>query len=138
MFDLDRFVQAQDPLIERVQDELRAGQKRSHWMWFVFPQLAGLGHSATARHYAIASRAEAAAYMAHPVLGPRLLACTGLVNGVAGRSVHQIFGSPDDLKFHSCVTLFAETSGAAVFRDALARYFGGKPDPATVELLGRA
>ncbi len=138
MFDLDRFTEAQDPLIERVQDELRAGQKRSHWMWFVFPQLAGLGHSAMARHYAIASCAEAHAYMAHPVLGPRLVACTGLVNGVAGRSAHQIFGSPDDMKFHSCVTLFAETSGAAVCLDALARYFGGKPDPATVELLGRA
>ena len=137
MFDLDRFVQAQDPIIERVQDELRAGHKRSHWMWFVFPQLAGLGHSAMARHYAIASRAEAEAYMAHPVLGPRLLACTGLVNGVAGRSVHQIFGSPDGMKFHSCVTLFAETSGNAVFQDALAKSFAGKRDAATVDLLGR-
>ncbi len=135
-FDLDRFVQAQEPLIDQVQAELRAGQKRSHWMWFVFPQLAGLGRSAMARHYAIVSRAEAVAFMAHPLLGPRLVACTGLVNAVQGRSVHQIFGSPDDIKFHSCATLFAETSGDAVFRDALARYFDGGPDPATLDLLG--
>ena len=136
-FDLDRFVQAQDPVIDRVQDELRAGQKRSHWMWFVFPQIAGLGHSPTARHYAIASRAEAVAYRAHPVLGPRLLACTELVNAVHGRTAQQMFGSPDDLKFRSCMTLFAATDGAPAFQDALAQYFAGQPDPATLERLAR-
>ncbi len=137
-FDLARFVKAQDPVIARVQDELRAGQKRSHWMWFVFPQLAGLGHSAMAQRYAIASREEAEAYLAHPVLGPRLLACTTLVNGVAGRSVHQIFGSPDDLKFHSSMTLFATvTPGASVFQDALDRCFGGLADAATRNGLAR-
>ena len=137
MFDLDWFVQAQNPIIGQVQDELRAGQKRTHWMWFVFPQIAGLGHSPTARHYAIASRGEAVAYMAHPVLGPRLLACTDLVNAVQGRTAHQIFSSPDDLKFRSCMTLFAATDGAAAFQDALARYFAGQPDPATLDLLAR-
>ena len=135
-FDLDRFVAAQDPVIARVREELAGGQKRSHWMWFVFPQLAGLGHSATARHYAIASRAEAQAYLAHPVLGPRLLDCTGLVNGIAGRSVHQVFGSPDDMKFHSSMTLFAATHpDAPAFQDALARWFKGVPDRATLDLL---
>ena len=137
MVDLDRFVQAQNPIIGQVQGELRAGQKRTHWMWFVFPQIAGLGHSPTARHYAIASRAEAVAYMAHPVLGPRLLACTDLVNAVQGRTAHQIFSSPDDLKFRSCMTLFAATDGAAPFQAALARYFAGQPDAATLDLLSR-
>ena len=138
-FDLDRFVNAQAPVMTQVQQELRAGQKRSHWMWFVFPQIAGLGHSPTARHYAIASRAEAAAYLAHPTLGPRLVDCTALVNAVENRTVHQIFGSPDDLKFHSSVTLFAAASpDAAVFRAALERYFAGQPDQATLSLLGPA
>ena len=138
-FDLDRFIQAQAPVLAHVQQELRAGQKHSHWMWFVFPQLAGLGHSATARHYAIASRAEAKAYLSHPILGPRLTECTELVNAVEGRTVHQIFGSPDDLKFHSCMTLFADTDPAAtVFATALDRYFGGQRDRATLDLLGRA
>ncbi len=137
-FDLDRFTQAQAPVLAHVQQELRAGQKRSHWMWFVFPQLAGLGHSPTARHYAIASRAEAQAYLAHPILGPRLVECTALVNAVEGRTVHQVFGSPDDLKFHSCVTLFAATDpDQVVFKAALDRYFGGQPDRATLDLLSR-
>ncbi len=136
-FDLERFVQAQDPIMERVQQELRAGQKRSHWMWFVFPQIAGLGHSATARFYAIGSRAEAVAYAAHPVLGPRLLRCTGLVTALQGRSAHQVFGSPDDLKFHSSMTLFDATSGEPVFAAALAHYFAGQPDSATLDLLVR-
>ena len=137
-FDLDRFTQAQATVFADVQRELRAGQKRSHWMWFVFPQLAGLGHSPTARHYALASRAEAACYLAHPVLGPRLLECTTLVNAVEGRTVHQIFGSPDDLKFQSCITLFGVADpDQTVFRTALDRYFGGKPDRATLDLLGR-
>src|SRR6476661_234910 len=107
-FDLRRFVEAQDPVFDRVCEELRAGEKRTHWMWFVFPQLAGLGSSATAQRYAIASRAEAEAYLAHPILGPRLLALTRIVNALEGRSVHAIFGSPDDMKFHSAMTLFAE------------------------------
>ena len=136
-FDLDRFVQAQEPVMAQVQDELRAGQKRTHWMWFVFPQLAGLGHSAMARHYAIASRDEAAAYLAHPVLGPRLAACTELVNAVEGRSVHQIFGSPDDLKFHSSMTLFAHVQPSpSPYQAALDRYFDGRHDPATEGHLG--
>ncbi len=135
-FDLDRFTQAQAPVLAQVLRELRAGEKRSHWMWFVFPQLAGLGHSPTARHYAIASRAEAAAYLAHPVLGPRLVEATTLVNAVEGRTVRQIFGSPDDLKFHSSATLFAAVDpGGGVFQAALERYFGGQGDRATLDLL---
>ena len=135
-FDLDRFVAAQDPVLAQVREELRDGRKRSHWMWFVFPQLAGLGYSAMAQRYAIASLAEAQAYLAHPLLGPRLVVCAGLVNAVAGRSVHQILGSPDDLKFHSCMTLFAAAGPEApVFREALARYFAGAPDRATTDRL---
>ena len=135
-FNLDRFVQAQEHVMADVQAELRAGRKQTHWMWFVFPQIAGLGHSATARHYAIASREEAVAYLAHPVLGPRLVACTELANAVTGRSANQVFGSPDDLKFRSSVTLFALVqAGNPVFQAALDRYFGGQPDPATVQLL---
>ena len=109
-FNLDRFVQAQDPVLAQVRAELWAGHKRTHWMWFVFPQLAGLGRSDTARYYALASLEEARAYLAHPLLGPRLIECTNLVNAVEGRSAHQIFGSPDDLKFHSSMTLFASRS----------------------------
>lgn len=135
-FDLSRFVTAQEPLMPRVLQELRAGQKRSHWMWFVFPQLAGLGHSPMAQHYAIGSLAEAQAYLAHPVLGPRLIACTEAVNAVEGRSVHAIFGSPDDMKFRSSITLFALAEpGQTVFRSALDRYFDGAEDPRTVALL---
>ncbi len=132
---LERFVQAQDPVFGRVLEELRAGQKRSHWMWFIFPQIAGLGRSPIAHHYAIASRGEAEAYVAHAVLGPRLVQCTHLVLSVQGRSVHEIFGSPDDLKFHSSMTLFAAISGQSVFKDALARWFGGCPDRLTLPLL---
>ncbi|MDN3566429.1 DUF1810 domain-containing protein [Paeniroseomonas aquatica] len=135
-FDLERFVQAQEPVLAAVRRELAEGRKRSHWMWFVFPQLAGLGRSAMARHYGIASLAEARAYLAHPLLGPRLLDCTGLVNRVEGRSAHAVFGSPDDLKFHSCMTLFAAAGpGAPAFRAALDRYFAGAPDAGTVRLL---
>lgn len=135
-FDLDRFVQAQEPVLAQVRRELAEGRKRSHWMWFVFPQLRSLGRSPTAQHYGIGSLAEARAYMAHPVLGPRLVECTELVNRVEGRSAHQIFGSPDDLKFRSSMTLFALADPEApVFRDALRRYFGGAPDPLTPERL---
>ncbi|MBN8968652.1 MAG: DUF1810 domain-containing protein [Rhizobiales bacterium] len=134
--DLQRFVEAQAPLYGRVLDELRAGRKQTHWIWFVFPQIEGLGHSAMAQRYAIASRQEAVAYLAHPVLGARLRACTALVNAVEGRSVHDIFGHPDDLKFHSSMTLFAEVSGgAAPFMPALEKYFGGARDEATLTRL---
>jgi len=134
--DLDRFVAAQDRVFEQVRRELRDGRKRSHWMWFVFPQLSGLGHSAMAQRYAIGSLGEATAYLEHPVLGPRLIECAELVNEVAGRSIGDIFGSPDDLKFHSCMTLFASVADApAVFDEALAKYFGGAPDRQTTRLL---
>jgi uncharacterized protein (DUF1810 family) len=115
---------------------LRAGAKRSHWMWFVFPQVAGLGHSAMAQRYAIASLDEAKAYAAHPVLGARLRECTALVLAAEGRSVHDIFGSPDDLKFHSCVTLFARAaSEEPVFLEALGRCFAGRQDSLTLQRL---
>ena len=136
-FDLERFVSAQAPVIEQVRRELAAGQKRTHWMWFVFPQLRGLGRSATALHYGIGSAAEARAYLAHPVLGPRLVECTALVNQVHGKTALQIFGSPDDMKFRSCMTLFA-TLQISPFRDALDKYFGGEPDTLTLGLLENA
>ena len=136
--DLSRFVDAQNPVIAQVRRELGEGQKRSHWMWFVFPQLAGLGHSAMARRYALSSLDEAKAYLRHPVLGPRLIECTDLVNRVEGRSAHQILGSPDDLKFHSSVTLFSLADPAVpAFQKALTKYFAGKPDSRTVEIVGQ-
>ena len=134
-FDLQRFVSAQAPMMAAVEAELRAGQKRSHWMWFVFPQLRGLGQSPTARHYGLDGRAEAEAFLAHPVLGPRLHECTALVNAVRDRNVHAIFGSPDDLKFRSCTTLFDAIEPGTVFDAALHHFFGGQRDPRTLELL---
>lgn len=135
-FDLQRFVEAQAPVYERVLTELREGRKRSHWMWFVFPQIAGLGSSPMAQRYAIASRAEAAAYLAHPLLGPRLRECARLVTAAEGRSIHDIFGSPDDMKFRSSMTLFAEAApDDRDFRAALDKYFGGEPDAATLARL---
>jgi uncharacterized protein (DUF1810 family) len=135
-FDLQRFVAAQAPVYERVCAELSAGRKRSHWMWFVFPQIHGLGSSAMAQRYAITSLAEATAYLDHTVLGPRLRACTGLVNAVDGRSAHEIFGSPDDMKFHSAMTLFFRAgSEDELFRTALDKYFAGKLDHATIARL---
>ena len=136
-FNLDRFVEAQGPAFETALAELAAGRKRSHWMWFVFPQLRGLGHSPTAQFYGIASLDEARAYLQHPLLGPRLVQCTRAVLAVEGRSVHEIFGSPDDLKFRSSMTLFwrAAGSGEAAFRQALDRYCGGRPDERTLALL---
>ena len=123
----------------QVLAEMTAGRKRTHWMWFVFPQLAGLGHSAMARRYALGSLDEARAYLAHPVLGLRLVQCAGLVNGVEGRTVNEIFGSPDDLKFHSCMTLFALAQpGEGVFRRALDAYFGGTMDPVTASKIADA
>lgn len=133
---LERFVQAQEPVIERVRAELRAGRKASHWMWFVFPQIQGLGHSPMAQRFALASRAEAEAYLRHPVLGPRLRECTQLVTAVAGHGIAEIFGHPDDLKFRSCMTLFGRAmADNQVFRDALRKYFGGQEDPATLKRL---
>ena len=138
-FDLDRFVQAQDPVLAQVRRELGDGRKRSHWMWFVFPQLTGLGHSTMARHYGIVSLTEAQAYLAHPVLGPRLVECTALVNQVEGRSIHQIFGSPDDVKFHSSMSLFALAQPEAlVFPEALNKYFAGALDLLTTDQLSRS
>ena len=135
-YDLRRFVEAQEPVYARVLAELRAGRKASHWMWFIFPQIAGLGHSAMARRYAISSRSEASAYLDHPVLGPRLRECTRLVNAIEGRSAHEIFGSPDDVKFRSCMTLFAEvTVDNDAFDAALRRFFDGERDPATLARL---
>ena len=136
--DLQRFVQAQAPRMDDVTSELRAGRKHTHWMWFVFPQLRGLGHSQMAWHFGLQSRDEAVAYLAHPVLGPRLRACVELVLAVDGRSAHDIFGSPDDLKLRSCLTLFSAIDGpAGVFGQALDKYCEGAPDPATLDLLAQ-
>jgi uncharacterized protein (DUF1810 family) len=135
-FNLQRFVDAQAPAYEQVCQELRAGRKRSHWIWFIFPQMRGLGHSEMAQYYGISSPQEAEAYLAHPVLGARLRECTRLVVEVEGSSVDQIFGYPDNLKFHSSMSLFA--SGAPdepLFQQALQKYFGGELDPNTVALL---
>lgn len=135
-FNLQRFVDAQASTYEAARRELAAGQKRSHWMWFVFPQLRGLGFSPTAQHYGIAGRDEAKAYLAHPVLGPRLLECTRLVLAVKGRTLHEILGSPDDLKLRSSMTLFAAVADdPQPFEEALSRYCGGERDAATLRLL---
>ncbi|WP_439375178.1 DUF1810 domain-containing protein [Bradyrhizobium sp. DASA03120] len=136
-FDLERFVQAQNPVFRDVQGELARGRKQSHWMWFVFPQVAGLGFSAMSQRYAIGSRAEAVAYLAHPVLGPRLIECTRLVLAVEGRTINAILGAPDDAKFRSSMTLFNAVSDEPVFDQALARYFAGERDGATLEILAR-
>lgn len=135
-FRLQRFVDAQAGVYEAALAELKAARKRTHWMWFVFPQVAGLGFSPMAQAYAISGLDEARAYLAHPMLGPRLLACTAAVNAAQGRSAHEIFGSPDDLKFRSSMTLFARAAPEEpAFRTALAKFFGGKEDPLTLERL---
>jgi uncharacterized protein (DUF1810 family) len=134
-FDLQRFLDAQAPIYARVVAELRHGQKQSHWMWFIFPQFAGLGHSAMAQRFAIASREEAIAYRGHGVLGFRLKECTALVTAVEGRTVREILGSPDDLKFQSSMTLFSAVSSDPEFSAALAKFYGGKPDQRTLDLL---
>jgi uncharacterized protein (DUF1810 family) len=136
-YDLERYVRAQEPVFVRVCAELAAGRKQSHWMWFVFPQLGGLGSSSMAQRYAIGSLAEARAYLAHPLLGERLRTCTQLVNRIEDRSAQAIFGYPDDLKFRSCMTLFAlaAADGNKLFSEALAKYFAGEGDPHTHELL---
>ena len=135
-FHLQRFVDAQEPVYETVLSELRDGRKRSHWMWFIFPQISGLGHSVTSQTFALSSLAEAAAYLAHPTLGPRLRECAALVASVEGRSVEQIFDFPDDLKFHSSMTLFAHAAPREpVFAACLEKYFGGQRDPRSLAAL---
>lgn len=136
-FHLQRFLDAQAPIYPQVLRELRAGEKQSHWMWFIFPQIRGLGSSPTAVRYAISSLDEARAYLAHEVLGPRLRECTTLVNAVKGRSVSSIFGYPDDLKFHSSMTLFAKASNDTddEFATALRTYFSNTPDSGTLQHL---
>lgn len=136
-FDLKRFVTAQEPVYAQVCAELHAGRKQTHWMWFIFPQLCGLGHSLSAQHFAITGIEEARAYLGHPVLGARLRECTRLVNAIEGSSVEAIFGYPDDLKFGSSMTLFAKAAPEEDgFQQALNRYFDGQCDPRTLELLG--
>lgn len=137
-FDLARFIKAQAAVYPGVLEELRRGAKSSHWMWFIFPQLRGLGRSETARRFGIASIEETRAYLAHPVLGARLRECVALMNAVEGKSAFEILGPPDDLKFRSCLTLFSIAAPEeSVFSEALRRYFAGSPDPATLDLLGQ-
>jgi uncharacterized protein (DUF1810 family) len=136
LYNLQRFVDAQNPVFDEVRAELGAGRKRSHWMWFVFPQIAGLGLSPMAARYAISSRAEAAAYLGHPILGPRLRECARLATAIEGRTADDIFGYPDNLKFRSSMTLFAHaTPDNGVFTEAIAKYFAGSFDPQTLERL---
>jgi uncharacterized protein (DUF1810 family) len=135
-YDLARFVHAQENVCERALEELRAGRKRSHWMWFIFPQFAGLGSSAMSRRYAIRNIEEAGEYLRHPVLGPRLVECTEAVNAVDGRSARQIFGAPDDKKLCSSMTLFELVSSpGSVFASALEKYFSGERDARTIEMV---
>jgi uncharacterized protein (DUF1810 family) len=135
-YDLQRFVRAQEMNFDSARDELRRGRKTSHWMWYVFPQIEGLGHSTTAQEFAIKSKAEALAYLSHPALGPRLAECTSIANTLDGRSAKEIFGSPDDMKFRSSMTLFHEISpDREIFKEALAKYFGGELDPRTLQRM---
>ncbi len=137
-YDLQRFVRAQEPRYAQALAELTQGAKRSHWMWFIFPQLKGLGSSPTAVAFAIGSLAEARVYLAHPVLGARLRECTQRVLELSGRTAHEVFGYPDDLKFRSCMTLFAHAEPDGPWHAALTRYFAGEEDPRTRELLTSA
>jgi uncharacterized protein (DUF1810 family) len=135
-YDLQRFVEVQNSCFERVCSELREGHKQSHWMWFIFPQLQGLGRSSMAIRYAISSKQEGQAYLNHSILGPRLRHCTELVLGVEGRSIQHILGTPDDLKFRSSMTLFMVAAWEnSLFKEALERYFAGEPDPLTIARL---
>ena len=137
LYDLERFVEAQQGSYEQALGELRAGRKRSHWIWYVFPQIAGLGSSSTARRYAIVSLDEAQAYLRHPLLGDRLRACTDAVNGLTGRTANAVFGTPDDMKFRSSMTLFGRADPSEPrFQEALAKYYDGQEDTRTVEKLG--
>ncbi|MBX9723595.1 MAG: DUF1810 domain-containing protein [Candidatus Obscuribacterales bacterium] len=137
-YNLQRFLDAQEGIYDSVLAELRAGRKSSHWIWFIFPQIKGLGHSAMAQQFAIGSLEEAKSYLQHPVLGPRLRECTQLVLDVNGRSAEEIFGYPDHLKFRSCMTLFlTAATDNKIFQDALLKYFDGQPDQATLDLLAQ-
>ncbi len=137
LHDLNRFVQAQENDYERALSEVRQGWKRSHWMWYIFPQFDGLGFSQTSKRYAIKSVAEAKAYLSHPVLGPRLIECVEATLSVEGRSAYEIFGTPDDVKLKSCATLFAYISpGGSVFDRLLDKFFQGERDNKTLRLLG--
>jgi uncharacterized protein (DUF1810 family) len=135
-YNLQRFVDAQQSVFDTVIAELKQGRKRGHWIWFIFPQLKGLGHSANSEFFGIASLQEAAAYLEHPVLGPRLIECTQLINAAQGRSAEDIFGEIDAMKFRSSMTLFAKaTPDNEVFLDALTKYFAGESDPLTVAIV---
>ena len=133
---MDRYIKAQAPVYARALAELKAGHKQSHWMWYVFPQIAGLGRSGMSQTYAIQSLDEARDYLAHPVLGARMRECCRVLLALEGKTAHEIFRSPDDLKFRSCLTLFAQAApDESLFDELLVKYFGGKEDPATLELL---
>jgi uncharacterized protein (DUF1810 family) len=135
-YNLQRFVDAQAPVFDRVLAELRQGQKQSHWMWFIFPQISGLGRSETARHFALSGLAEARAYLQHPLLGPRLEQCAQIISPQTQRSARQLFGTPDDLKLHSSMTLFAMAApDKPVFDAVLDTFFSGKRDSATLKQL---
>jgi uncharacterized protein (DUF1810 family) len=137
-YNLRRFVAAQDGVLDSVIEELTAGEKRGHWMWYIFPQIKGLGHSAVAQTFAISTRGEAEAYANHSILGPRLKICTQLVINVEERTIDEIFGHPDYLKFRSSMTLFmglAPSKDTSIFKDALDKYFSGKPDELTLRIL---
>jgi uncharacterized protein (DUF1810 family) len=136
-YDLDRFIRAQEDEYDQALAEISAGRKRSHWMWYIFPQLDGLAFSSTSKYYAIKGLEEARAYLAHPVLGPRLVACAEAALAVEGRSATAIFGSPDDLKLRSSATLFSRVSKpGSVFHRLLDKYYRGQPDERTLRLLG--
>jgi uncharacterized protein (DUF1810 family) len=138
-YHLGRFLEAQEDDYERALSEIRDGRKRSHWMWYIFPQFDGLAFSSTSKHYAIKSLDEARAYLEHPILGPRLRECAEAVIGVEGRTAHEIFGSPDDLKLRSCATLFACVSPpGSVFDRLLEKYYQGQRDEKTLHLLGNS
>lgn len=136
VYNLQRFIDAQDNVFKQVVEELSAGQKQGHWMWYIFPQIKGLGYSVMAQRFAISSQEEAVAYVEHPILGTRLRQCTQLVNNIVGRSIEEIFYHPDHLKFHSSMTLFRTSStDNKLFNDALNKYFMGKPDRLTLDIL---
>jgi uncharacterized protein (DUF1810 family) len=134
-FDLQRFVDAQAAVYRQVTEELSRGQKRTHWMWFIFPQIAGLGFGAMAQRFAIGSRAEAVAYLEHDLLGPRLVECTRLVLAAREKTITDILGSPDDMKFRSCMTLFDTVSKQEIFAEAIAAFYPDGTDRATLALL---
>lgn len=138
-FDLNRFVEAHERDYARALAEIRAGRKHSHWMWYIFPQFRGLGFSSTSQHYAIKTLDEAKAYLAHPILGPHLREISDALLKIENRTAHEIFGAPDDLKLHSCATLFAHVSPPdSVFHHILAKYYGAAPDPKTLQLIGHS